>query len=282
MSDNPLVKYYTDPKTYVKLPSGGNYYAHKPDLSVDGEVGVLAMTAVDEMLFQSPDNLLNGESLFKVIQRCVPGIKDAREIPNPDLDAILVAMRIATYGNDMETNANCPSCNHENSYTVSLPVLLSNIDMLETESVIELNDDISVKVKPFTVASSIMLAMYAVEVQQMQRQLQSSTNIDEVAAAEAIRSTLAKSSDRLVELIAASVLEVTLAGEPENTVVADPKQIREWIEVLTVNEYKAIRVKVEKISAVGVQKTMNAQCTECGHAWEVQIGVDPSSFFATR
>ena len=97
--------------------------------------------------------------------------------------------------------------------------------------VIELNDDISVKVKPFTVASSIMLALYAVEVQQMQRQLQSSPNIDEVAAAEAIRSTLAKSSDRLVELIAASVLEVTLASEPENTVVSDPKQIREWIWV---------------------------------------------------
>jgi hypothetical protein len=127
-----------------------------------------------------------------------------------------------------------------------------------------------------------MLALYAVEVQQMQRQLQSSPNIDEVAAAEAIRSTLAKSSDRLVELIAASVLEVTLAGEPENTVVTDPKQIKEWIEVLTVNEYKAIRVKVEEISAIGVQKTMNAQCTECSHAWEVQIGVDPSSFFATR
>jgi hypothetical protein len=282
MSDNPLVKYYTDPKTYVKLPSGGNYYAQKPDLSVDGEVGVLAMTAVDEMMFQSPDNLLNGESLFKVIARCVPSIKDPKEIPNPDLDAILVAMRIATYGNDMETNAKCPSCGHENSYTVNLPTLLANVEMLEDETVVSLNDDIFVKIKPFTVASSIMLALYAVEVQQMQRQLQSSPNIDEVAAAEAIRSTLSKSSDRLVELIAASVLEVTLIGEPENTVVTDPKQIKEWIEVLTVSEYKAIRIKVEEISAIGVQKTMNAQCTECSHAWEVQIGVDPSSFFATR
>ena len=41
MTDNPLVKYYTDPKTYVKLPSGGNYYTETPEMSVDGEIGVL-------------------------------------------------------------------------------------------------------------------------------------------------------------------------------------------------------------------------------------------------
>lgn len=283
MTDNPLVKYYTDPKTYVKLPSGGNYYTETPEMSVDGEIGVLAMTAVDEMMFQSPDNLLNGESLFKVIARCVPAIKNPREIPTPDLDAILVGMRIATYGNELETNANCPQCNHENNYTVSLPVLLANMTMLESETVIQLNSDITLKVKPFTVSSSISLALYAVEIGQMQKQLAGQGEIDEEAAIRAIQTTMNKSSERLVDLIAQSVLEVQIKeAEGDPIVVTDPRQIREWIEVITVNEYKEIRKQIDDISNLGIEKSMHARCTECGHEWDVQIGVDPASFFDMR
>lgn len=282
MSNNPLVKYYTDPKTYVKLPTGGNYYTEKPELSVDGEVGVLAMTAVDEMMFQSPDNLLNGESLFKVIGRCVPGIKNPKEIPNPDLDAILVGLRIATYGNDMETNAVCPQCNHENNYTVNLSNLLATVELIEAETVIKLNNDITLKVKPFTIASSISLALYAVEIAQMQRQLSQTENIDQEAALQAVQTAMTKSSERLVDLISKSVIEVTITDGEEPIQVTDADQIREWIEVLTVSEYKTIRKKIEEISNKGIQKSMNAQCTECNHTWNVQIGVDPASFFAMR
>lgn len=283
MTDNPLVKYYTDPKTYVKLPSGGKYYTEPPEMSVDGEIGVLAMTAVDEMMFQSPDNLLNGESLFKVIARCVPAIKNPREIPTPDLDAILVGMRIATYGNELETNANCPQCNHENNYSISLPVLLANMTMLESETVIQLNNDITLKVKPFTVSSSITLALYAVEIGQMQKQLAGQGEIDEEAAIRAIQTTMNKSSERLVDLIAQSVLEVQIKeAEGDPIVVNDPRQIREWIEVITVNEYKKIRKQIDNISNLGIEKSMHARCTECGHEWNVQIGVDPASFFDMR
>lgn len=283
MTDNPLVKYYTDPKTYVKLPSGGKYYTEPPEMSVDGEIGVLAMTAVDEMMFQSPDNLLNGESLFKVIARCVPAIKNPREIPTPDLDAILVGMRIATYGNELETNANCPQCNHENNYSISLPVLLANMTMLESETVIQLNNDITLKVKPFTVSSSITLALYAVEIGQMQKQLAGQGEIDEEAAIRAIQTTMNKSSERLVDLIAQSVLEVQInEAEGDPIVVNDPRQIREWIEVITVNEYKKIRKQIDNISNLGIEKSMHARCTECGHEWNVQIGVDPASFFDMR
>ena len=65
-------------------------------------------------------------------------------------------------------------------------------------------------------------------------------------------------------------------------VVNDPRQIREWIEVITVNEYKKIRKQIDNISNLGIEKSMHARCTECGHEWNVQIGVDPASFFDMR
>ena len=285
MNDNPLVKSYTDPKTYVKLPSGGAYYSEKPEMSIDGEVGILPMTAVDEMLFQSPDNLLNGESLFKVLARCVPGIKNTREIPNPDLDAILVGLRIATYGNEMDVDALCPKCEEKNTYNINLPTLLANATELESEYKLELNNDINIKIRPFTVESTISIALYAVELSAMQRQIQMSSNeIDEESAIAAIRTTMEKSSKRLVELISASVLEVTILQpteeEPDAVIkVTDTAHIKEWVEVLTVGEYKKIRSKVEEVSALGLARTLSASCTSCEHTWDVQIGVDPASFF---
>jgi len=284
MNDNPLVKYYTDPKTYVKLPSGGAFYSEKPELSIDGEVGILPMTAVDEMLFQSPDNLLNGESLFKVLARCVPGIKNTREIPSPDLDAILVGLRIATYGHDMDVDALCPKCSEKNTYSINLPTLLGNATELESEYVIELNNDIKLRVRPFTVESTISIALYAVELSAMQRQVQMTTDATEEEAIAAIRTTMEKSSKRLIELISLSIIDVTIAQPTEDDadavlVVSDSKHIQEWVEVLTVGEYKKIRTKVEEISGLGLARTLNASCTSCEHTWDVQIGVDPASFF---
>ena len=77
-STNPLMQYHRPPGVYVVLPSMGNFYTNKPALSSLNEVLVRPMTARDELLFKSPDILMNGESLIEVVKSCVPGIE------NPD------------------------------------------------------------------------------------------------------------------------------------------------------------------------------------------------------
>ena len=73
---NPLKKYYRQPKQYIKLPSGYKYYpADSIEVSESGEIAVYPMTAKDELLFKTPDALLNGEATVSVIQSCVPAIK---------------------------------------------------------------------------------------------------------------------------------------------------------------------------------------------------------------
>ncbi len=98
-SSNPLAKHFRQPKLYVNLPSGGMFY---PQGSLEptetGEFPVYAMTAKDELMFKTPDALLNGQSTVSVIQSCIPNIKNAWHIPSIDIDAILVAIRMATYG----------------------------------------------------------------------------------------------------------------------------------------------------------------------------------------
>ena len=65
---NPLTKYFRQPKIYLRLPSKGRYYpAGSLDMPDSGELPVYAMTAKDELMFKTPDALLNGESVVEVI-----------------------------------------------------------------------------------------------------------------------------------------------------------------------------------------------------------------------
>ena len=106
---NPLHKYFRQPKIYLRLPSSGNFYpAGALEKTESGEYPVYSMTAKDEIVMKTPDALMNGQATVDIIQSCVPNIKDAWKVPSIDLDAILVAIRIATYGEMLDVSAIIP------------------------------------------------------------------------------------------------------------------------------------------------------------------------------
>jgi len=74
---NPLAGLMRQPKIYIKLPSGGQYW---PQGSIvipeNGDLPVYSMTAKDELLLKIPDALMNGQAIVEVIQNCIPSIKN--------------------------------------------------------------------------------------------------------------------------------------------------------------------------------------------------------------
>ena len=133
-NSNPLNKYFRQPAVYVSLPTGGNYPPHVIEPSKTGELGVMPMTAKDEIRFKTPDALMNGEGVVEVIQSCVPSIKDAWQVKSYDLDTILIAIRIATYGETMDINFNVPIANEQSSHTLNLPAILEEIQHQEIKN----------------------------------------------------------------------------------------------------------------------------------------------------
>ena len=131
-SSNPLSQYFRQPKVYMRLPSQGKFYTQGGlDRSSTGDYAVYAMTAKDELMFKTPDALLSGQSTVEVIKSCIPAITDPWSMPSIDLDASLVAIRIATYGENMEVVANCPKCDEENNYDINLVSWLERIGNFE-------------------------------------------------------------------------------------------------------------------------------------------------------
>ena len=126
-TENPLVGYFRKPEVFITLPSKGKYYKEGTiDLPPNGEIGIFPMTARDELMMKTPDALLNGSSTAEVIKSCVPAIIDPWSIPSLDMDAILVGIRIATYGPELELTTKCPECQETNDFSPFLVPMIKS------------------------------------------------------------------------------------------------------------------------------------------------------------
>jgi hypothetical protein len=70
---------------------------------------------------------VNGSSIVSVIQSCVPNIKNVWKMPAIDLDKLLVAVKIASHGDQLKITATCTACGHEDQPTVNLQQVLDQI-----------------------------------------------------------------------------------------------------------------------------------------------------------
>ena len=149
---NPLEDYYRQKEIYVPLPTQGLWYENKPNLTDDGEIGVLPMTLNDEMLLNIPDTLYNGESIFNLMKSIVPDIIDPTEISLPDVDVILLASRAMTYDKKMQVESKCTHCEKFSAYEMSIPDILSQINLIKGGVTIEL-EKLQIELRPNTLKS---------------------------------------------------------------------------------------------------------------------------------
>ncbi len=132
---NPLSRYFRQPTIYMRLPSGGQHYPPGAlDLPANNELPVFPMTVRDEIINKTPDALFNGTAVVSLIQSCIPNIKDAWSIPSVDLDSILIAIKVATYGKDLEITGSCTHCQESSDYVIDLNRTLAEIGVTNYNS----------------------------------------------------------------------------------------------------------------------------------------------------
>ena len=145
---NPLSKFFRQPAIYISFPSKGKWWGEGAlEYTATEKYPVYAMTTKDEILLKTPDALLNGQGVVDVIHSCIPNIKDAWKMPSVDVDTVLIAIRIATYGKEMEFTAVCPHCGTKNEHAIDLSVMLSKITLGDWVTPLDVNG-LSITLKP--------------------------------------------------------------------------------------------------------------------------------------
>ena len=179
-SPNPLSSFMRQPKIYIRLPSGGQYWPAGSIIPTEnGEFPVYSMTARDELLLKVPDALLSGQAVVDVIQNCIPNIKNAWQIPSIDLDVILIALRLATYGEQMKTPVSLND-DIEIEHTIDLRTVLDALqNSIIWDPLIQINDELIVYVKPLTYKQIADSALKTFETQKIMSVINNDTINDE-------------------------------------------------------------------------------------------------------
>ena len=279
---NPLQKYYRQPAIYIKLPSGGRYYPKEVFTPTEtGEIPILPMAVKDELAFKTPDAMINGQSTVDVIKSCVPNMLDPWKMVNYDTDAVLLAIRIATYGETMDVNFRVPVTNEEQSHTLNLPALLEDLGRADIVDETMTLTKFKIEIEPLTYKSLTKIQIARFEQQKMYGTIDNSTMTDE-----AKQSAFAKSFETLnmvnFSLLVDSIKSITT---PEGNKVVDRAQI---IEFCNNADAKTVTEIQEKLSDLRVQaqipplriKTTEDQIKKgAPTSFEVPVTFDSSNFF---
>jgi hypothetical protein len=277
MSTNPLIAAYKKPAVYVNLPSEGKWYENPPKLSVDGELAIYPMSARDELITKTPDALFNGEATIALIKSCCPDILEPETMPVNDLLVILIAIRQASYGDEIDIDIRCPECTEMNQLAIDINRLLSTIKKNENPDVVELPNDFKVNVKPYTLTDRTRLQLQQVKQQRLLQSLQDEELSDEERQKQ-FGQTFVELAALTVELIANCIASVVAPDLEEP--ITDNAVIKEWLQSISKKDYDNIRDAVESLSENPIDNKFTATCQECSHTWQTNVELDMANFFA--
>jgi hypothetical protein len=281
ISQNPLVNLMRQPKIYVRLPSGGQYWeSGSIDVPENGEFPVFSMTAQDELALKIPDALMNGQAVVDVIQHCMPNIKNAWACTNLDLDVILIAIRIATYGEQMTVPIRLGE--YEAEYSLDLRMLLDQLNSQITwNPVVPVNDDITLYVKPINYRVMSSSAMQTFETQRLIR-LAADESIPEEQKLQTFKDSFAKLNQLTVGIINNSVYQVdSFAGQ-----VTNQQHIQEFMNNVDKATFSKVKDHIDKLREINSIKPLSIPVNDemrtqgiTTDTIEYPISFDPSNFF---
>ena len=278
---NPLAGHFRQAKIYLTLPSGGKYYPDDClDMPESGELPVMPMTAKDELALKTPDALLSGQATVDLIQSCIPNIKNAWGMPSLDIDACLIAIRIASYGEHMTITAKAPNTKTDQDYTIDLRQLLDRYTQANFEDTY-VTGDMTVTVRPLTYKEFSKVSMQTFEEQRIFA-LVNNDQIDEDEKLKQFNTTFNKLRDITLGMVINSVVSIQVG----DNVVTDRNHIVEFLENTDKAFFKSLSDHIEKqkqaftvppmkVEANDLQKEEGAPDT-----FEVPIVFDQANFFA--
>jgi hypothetical protein len=279
---NPLASYMRQPKIYITLPSGGNFWTKDSlDMTETGEFPVYSMTARDELLFKTPDALLNGQSVVDVIQSCMPNIKNAWDCPTIDLDTILIAIRLATYGEKMPFKHKIPVINEEVEYDLDLKILLNQQQANQWVEQIAISPEFIIYVKPLTYKHLTQTSIKGFETSRIMNMV-NDDSIPEEQKLELFGASFRNLTKVTIDLTADSIYKiVTPDGEVNNA-----KFISEFVHNADKEIFQAVQAHLNNLKELNSLKDLEFTTTEeqqeagAPASYSVPINFNNSDFFA--
>ena len=273
---NPLAKHFRQPSIYIKLPSEGVWYDESIiTIPESGEVPVYPMTALDEITYRTADALFNGQAVTDVIKSCIPAFKDPARISTLDLDTVLIAIRLATFGHEMEFTSKCPECEESNDLALDLRQIMEKVKKPDFGSPLSFGD-IEIHFKPLTYKEQNDNNMAQFE---DQKTMESLPNM-EMSEEEKLK-VLQKAFGNISKLTLVALADSISMIKSGDDVVVDRAHIAEYLENCPSQQFEKIREKIASIRESGEMDPLHIVCNDCKHEYTTPFTMNVANFFAS-
>lgn len=255
---NPLLANVKLPGRMFQLPSKGYFYRNGElaDTVKDGEIHVHPMSALDEINLKNPDQLFSGAAIESVSEQCIDGILKSTQLLAKDVDALMLFLRAVTYGPNFEFIAkhNCEN-GTEHTYIANIDTMINSMKMIDATVIDE----------TYTVSlpTGQVVKLQPNRYQQVIDLIKKNENKKEISVND--------QKENLISMILGVVLSV------DN--VTDRDQIEEWARSISQPIVNKIAEKMEAINDWGPDLKWKCNCADCGKDFEVEIPINPVSFF---
>ena len=273
---NPLQQYFRQPAIYLRLPSQGAFWPEgSVDIPVNGELPVYPMTAIDEITYRTPDALFNGQAVVNVIQSCIPNIKNAWYCPSSDINAVLTAIRIASYGHSLEISTKCPNCSHEADYGLDLRSVMDQLRSPDYKQYIN-HGDLIISFKPMSYKEQTDTAQLQFDEQKILQAIPD-PDLDEKVKVQLLQEMMKKITELTVNVIRWNIAAI----RTPQAIVVDPEHIREFLINCDRSLFNKIRDHIIQLRESTDLRPLEITCSECSTPFKQPITLDMANFFAS-
>ena len=272
---SPLNRYFRQPAIYLKLPSQGRWWSENAlNLPANGEIGVMPMTARDEITLRTPDALLNGQGVVEVVQSCCPSIRDAWKMPSVDLDAVLISIRIATYGNKMPFDSRCPHCQEDNTHDLDLGQQLANLHCPDFGQILDF-ETLKIRLRPQQYFEANKNNIVNFEEQKILQALENTDLDPDIRAAQ-----VHQSMNNIIEAgIRSCAASTEYIETPEGERVRNSEHITEFYKNASNSVIKTIQDRLAELVETSKLPRLHLQCGSCKAEYDTEMTFDYSNFF---
>ena len=273
-NNNPLRRYFRQPAIHIRLPSGGNFYPPGTiEMPPNGEIPILPMTAIDEITARTPDALFNGSAVAEVISSCVPNIKDPWIVPVMDLNSLLVSIRLASYGHDMEIGSVCPACGHDHALTIDLRQVLDRFKTPDYTKTVT-HGDLIFYFAPLSYRQVNENSRLQYEDQKI-IQMVNDVEMDEAQKMKTLGDAFRKITELTVKAISHSIGAI----KTSDTLVTEKAHIEDFLHNCPKAMFDQIRDHAVSLREASDIQPVQVTCEECKHEYSQPFTLDMSNFF---
>lgn len=308
---NPLLDFARKAEMSIQLPTKGNWY---PDgyinYQLNNEVQIYPMLPKDELTIINPDALLTGQANIDIIKSCVPNITNPELLFYPDMNVILLAIKSATYGDEISYDIQCPNCakikakfekenkldeivkmekenkicTHSQTFTFSISNILDRISYLEPSYEYQLSNGLKLYLQPNRIKDKNLFNLLTFKERNIIEFLKNyKFDNDKISEQEKndVMKQLSESYQKISyygNIIVANGIQKAIL--PDGSFIDDNNMILEFISQSNASVVNDIHRKIQELNDIGLPKKLTFECPYCHHQWdEVFFGFNQSDFF---